>query len=427
MAAIKAFRGIVYNREKAGNIAGVVAPPYDVISSRMQEELYRKSPYNVVRLILNKIKNGDTSADNRYTRAGKHFREWLKKGVLVRDDADSLYVYAQRYKYGGKSFEMTGFIGLMALDLGKKGNVLPHENTLKAPKADRLELMKNVGANLSPIFMLYEDPAHRISGAIGKKTKTTKPFIDVTIDGVRSRVWRISDKKSVAAIRHTMAGKKVFIADGHHRYETAVNYARYLAKTGAAREEKEAARFFMAYFAELNEKTLTILPTHRLIKDAGGLKKKGLLDKLGGAFAVEKVSSVNRMISRLEKLRRGHAFGVSMGKKDLYVIKLKSEKTALPFMGDASKAWKELDVSILHLFVIRHLLGISDADENIEFSKSAEEAAALAGRGKFKLAFILNPTKVRQMRKVAEAGEKMPRKATYFYPKPLSGLVINKF
>ena len=425
MPSIRPFKAIIYNNKKIKNMSKVVAPPYDIIPPDMQNELYRIHENNVVRLILGKVKDNDTEADNRYTRAASDFKSWLKENILIEDSAPAIYIYAQTYTYDGKRIDRIGFISLMELDLEDK-KVLPHEKTLKAPKEDRLRLMRAIKANLSPIFMLYEDAKHKINNILKSYSRKTKPFIDVNIDSVRHRVWAFTDKDAIEEIEGVMSKKNIFIADGHHRYETSKNYARELIESGAPQSLIDSSKFFMAYFVELEEKSLLIMPTHRLIKDARGLSKEEIIEKLSKYFTVEKLPTAKKLLARLGELRASHAFGMYQGKAGHYVLKLKNFNKAKTFMGKGSADWKSLDVSILHLFILQYVLGIRDEDDNIEFVKDPDEAFKGIDKGSFKIAFFLNPTKVTQVKKIAEHGEKMPRKATYFYPKPLSGLVIRK-
>ena len=417
--SIRPFKAIIYNKKKIKKISKILAPPYDIIPPDMQDELYRKHKNNVVRLILGKINKSDTEIDNRYTRAAADFESWLNEGILIKDSSPAIYIYSQSYKYDNRCIERVGFISLMELDLEDK-KVLPHEKTLKAPKEDRLRLMRCTKANLSPIFMLYEDAKHRVNNILKSYSKKTKPFIDVNIDSVRHRAWALTDKDAIEKIEGVMSKKNIFIADGHHRYETSKNYAREQSLINNS-------KFFMAYFVELEEKSLSILPTHRLIKDANGLSQEEIIERLEKYFVVEKISSPNKLLTRLGALKAYHAFGMCTGRGSFYLLKLKDFEKAKTFMGDGSADWKSLDVSILHLFVLRYVLEISDEDDNIEFVKDPGDAFKTINSGGAKIAFFLNPTKVTQVKKVAEAFEKMPRKATYFYPKPLSGLVINKF
>jgi uncharacterized protein (DUF1015 family) len=426
LPAIRPFKAVIYNRDTVKDMARVVAPPYDIIPPAMQNELYRKHPENIVRLILGKIRPGDTADDNRYTRAKRDYSEWLKDRILVRDGRDAIYIYTQIYADGKKRIERTGFIALMALEMGDRRTVLPHENTLHAPKADRLNLIRSVKANLSPIFVLYEDPAHQVLKVIRDEISGRKPFLDVTFDRARHKVWRIDSPDAIKVIEGLMLPRNIFIADGHHRYETSRNYANELDAAGADARLKANARFLMAYFVESDEGMLTILPAHRLIKNTGGLGLKDILERLKRHFLIRKAPSLTACLAGMARLKNFHAFGMYAGKNDFYLLKLKDEKAIDAAISANSADWRRLDVTILHLFLLEHTLGIKDDEENIEYVKDPRETARFVKSGKFKIAFFLNPTKVSEVKRIASLGEKMPRKATYFYPKPLSGLVINK-
>lgn len=418
MSSIKAFKALIYNKKKIPDISKVVAPPYDVIPPKMQEELYRRHPYNVVRLILGKINKTDSPNDNRYTRSGKFFRELIEKDILTQIEVPAIFIYSQRYKEGAKEVERLGFIALMEIDLGPGKSILAHENTLAAPKTDRLNLMRTVKANLSPIFVLYDDSNHAIVKMMKKFRTGVRPLIDVKFDNVRNIVWQLDDPAIIKKIGDIMRKKDIFIADGHHRYETARNYA--------LESQSEDAKYLMSYFVESDEKMLTVLPAHRLVRDIGILRKADIKIKLGKFFTVEKVKNLNKLMSRLNSLRNDHVFGIYLGKGDFCILKLKNIKDPDAVIADKPKAWRRLDVSILHNFLIEHVLGMRDDDDNIEFVKDPKETAHFVDSGKFKIAFFLNPTKVSQVKEIAKLGARMPRKATYFYPKPISGLVINK-
>ncbi|MFA6321117.1 MAG: DUF1015 domain-containing protein [Candidatus Omnitrophota bacterium] len=424
MPTVKPFKAIRYNAKKVKSVSSVIAPPYDVIPKKMQDELYRKNPYNVVRLILNKISSKDTAGNNRYTRSKKAYDSWMDKNVLVQDEADSFYIYSQIYKQGSKTIDQVGFIGLMSLELDGSEKVLPHENTLAAPKKDRLALMNTVGANLSPIFILHDDK--NVTNLLKKFCAKNKAIIDVKWEGVRHVVWKLSDADIIDAIKGKMEAKNLFIADGHHRYEVAKMYARQVLASSAPENLKESARYMMVYFVEADEKMLTVLPTHRLIKDISGLKEDVILKKLEGSFDIYRIKGFKNAMAKLDKFRDGHAFGIYLGKSDFYVLKLKDVASSDNVAKDRPKDWRRLDVSILHLFVLKHLLGISDEEGNVEYMKDPLETARAVDGKKFKAAFFLNPTKVSEVKQIARLGERMPRKSTYFYPKPLTGLVINK-
>ncbi len=427
MSEIRPFKGIVYNQKKIRDLASVVAPPYDVIPPDMQDDLYRANPYNVVRLILGNIRKGDDSKDNRYTRARNFFNSWLKKSVLIRDDKETLYIYSQSYKEGGEVIDRIGLFALMEIDRGKRRKVLAHENTLRAPKIDRLNLMRQVKANLSPIFVLYDDNSHKILKLLKKTCSKKRPFIDVDFDSVRHRVWRLDDASGIRRIKRLLGGKDIFIADGHHRYEVARMYSLELEKKRVPDALKKAARYLMVYLVESDERMLTILPAHRLVKEIGSLTKSDILERLGRSFRLYRVRGLDALMRTLKRFYASSAFGMYLGNKEFYVLRLKDPKLSDRAIKDKPREWKRLDVSILHFYIFQHLLGLRDDDDNVEFVKDPQEAAASVDSGRCKLAFFLNPTKVSQVKRIATLGARMPRKATYFYPKPLSGLVINKF
>ena len=427
MPVVKPFKGVLYNIRKIKKISAVVAPPYDIIPKDMQDKLYRSSPYNVVRLILGKINSDDDPGDNRYTRARDYFQKWLEKKILVRDEREAIYIYSQKYKNGNKVKAEAGFIALMALDDGESNKVKPHENTLAAPKADRLCLMREVRANLSPIFVLYEDAKHKILKILKDTSAKKKALIDVNIDSVRHRLWRLDDRRAIKDIELAMRKKASFIADGHHRYETARNYLVEIKDKDLPGSLKRAAGYLMVYFVESDERMLTILPAHRVIRDIGSLNKADVTGKLARFFEIKKVPNLGALMAKLAAKSRAHIFGLYTGKNNFYILNLKDPAQSDSVMKSKSRDWKRLDVSILHLFIFQHVLGIRDEDDNIEFLKDPQDAVKSVNRGEGQAAFFLNPTKVSQVKRVASLGECMPRKATYFYPKQLSGLVINKF
>jgi len=344
---------------------------------------------------------------------------------MIRDEKPAIYIYAQGYKFEGRHIEMMGFISLMKLETGKNA-VHPHENTLSAPKVDRLNLVREVKANLSPIFILYDDKSHNIMGIMKRFTARKKPFIDIDIDNVRHKMWKLDDSALIKKMEKAIRSRQTFIADGHHRYAVSQNYAGEIASSKVTSELAKNSKFAMAYFVEFNEHILTILPTHRVIKDIGGMNKGDVIGILKRDFDIKKASSLDGAMKKLASLRSAHAFAAYLGGSDYYVLKLKDPGLSDKVMKGKPKAWRRLDVSILHKFVLEHLLDIRDREDNIEYVKDPADGVKLVKTGSFKCAFFLNPTKALQMKKIAQIGERMPRKATYFYPKPLTGLVVNK-
>jgi uncharacterized protein (DUF1015 family) len=450
MALIVPFRGISYDPQKAGDLSRVVAPPYDVISPEAQDALYRRHPQNVVRLILNQETPQDNAQDNRYTRSADFYRTWLKEGVLVRTPTPHFYFLQEEFSssilpsapgnLAEQKVKRQGFIGLIRMEEYSAGVVLPHEKTQTKPRADRLALMEACQANFSQIFSLYPDEEGARVSIYHQVFSAKGPDIDVTDDeGVRRKLWMVSDPKILRKVTEIMKSKKIFIADGHHRYETALAYRekqrlRFLQNTG-----REAYNFTMMYLAAMEDKGLFILPTHRVVYNLEGFRASSFLDQLRSDFSVKAFDfdSQNEKVTREKFLRelasradRSRSLGMLLEKDRKYLIlSLKEEKSLDEAQPGISSSLKALDVNLLHILIFQKRLRIGPqelaAGKNVLYFKEPEEAAGAVKSGKGQIAFFLNPTRVYQVRDVSLAGETMPSKSTFFYPKLLSGLVIN--
>ncbi|MFH1904285.1 MAG: DUF1015 domain-containing protein [bacterium] len=424
MAIIKPFRGIRYNKEKIQNLEKVVSPPYDVISEQEKRDYLNSSPYNIIRLILPDPDGGN----DKYNSACNLLNQWLDSDIVKRDESLSIYIYQQIFNIDGVDITRTGFICLLKLEDFKTGTVLPHEKTLSAPKEDRLRLMNACKANLSQIFGLYQDTNHTIS-QIFKKHTSDSPIIDITdIKGEKHKLWAIADKNDIAAITSVLKNKKVFIADGHHRYETALNYKKKLTETNSSHTGNEPYNFIMTYLCEMNDSGLVVLPTHRLIKDLPEFNKFTFKQNLSAYFDVIQTNKKN-LFEYMDKNIDKHVFGLYMGKGEFYALSL--NKGLKPLVQEnIPDAWKELDVAILHKIIIETILGITDESvkhqKNIKYTADSEEGIGQIDNGSYELLLFLNPTKLRQIKEISLKGEVMPQKSTYFYPKLLTGLIINK-
>jgi uncharacterized protein (DUF1015 family) len=440
MAKIVPFRGVRYNLSRVDSPAAVVAPPYDVISHELQENLYHRSPHNVVRLDLAKTTVTDTDGDNRYTRAAIDFQAWQQDGVLVRDDEPSIYLYDQKYPVeSGELVVRKGFIALTRLEDFSTGMVKPHEKTLAGPKADRLLLTKACGAQLSPIFSLYSDPCCVLE-SLTRKEKERVPDVEVADDdGVFHLLWRVTEPTIVKKSQELLDKKPLFIADGHHRYETAINYRDFMREKNPSFSGKELFNYVLMYFANMEDQGLMIFPTHRLVFNLPDFHLDSILVTLQKYFEVETQSfdpadAAARMNIREQLRQRGeqrHTLALYAGGETVYFLGLRDEKEMDRFFEPrAPKALRTLDVSILHRLILEDTLGITgEAQEqqtNLKYVKNFEEPFSLVRDGKCQLSFLMNPTRMSEVRDVANAGEKMPQKSTYFYPKLLTGLVINK-
>ena len=444
MAKIIPFKGILYNKEKIRDIKDVVAPPYDVISPAEQEELYKRHENNVVRLILGKESNSDTPDNNRYTKARDSFDSWQRDSILIKDAFPSIYVYSQEYHLGEtEGFEKKRRLGLIALskleDFGE-GKIHPHENTLAKPKEDRLKLMQHCNANFSSIFGLFSDPSKRIDSVL-KDYMRHSPLYDLVDDaGMRHTLWAIRDNRAIQIITSVMSDKQIFIADGHHRYETAINYRNEMRGKLPDFSGEELYNYVMMYFTNTNSEGLSILPIHRLVSNLSDFDKKKIVEKAGEFFNIEKLSFnesdektvKQKLFSDIkERGEKEHIFGMYLGNDEYLLLTLKDEDVLDRLITNSRHpSWKKLDVTILHTLLIEKVLRISEKNlaeqKNITYTISGDEAIKDVKAGKYQIALFLNPTKIEEVKDVAAAGEKMPQKSTFFYPKLITGLVMNK-
>lgn len=439
MAKIVPFRALRYNLARLSDPSRVMAPPYDVISPALQEELYARSPYNVVRLILGRTDPADSASDNRYSRAATDFKAWQKEDVLQREQEPSLYLYDQEYPLeNGEVVTRKGFMALTRLEDFSSGVVKPHEKTLAGPKADRLNLTKACGANFSPIFSLYADSCCVLE-ALTRELRASPPALEVRDDdGVFHRLWPVSDPAIIAKAQSLLDAKPLFIADGHHRYETALNYRDYMREQHPGYSGKELFNYVLMYFANMEDQGMQIFPTHRLLFNLQNFDLEPFVEALAESFSIETITFDPAVAAERQRIRQrlaekgqgGHALGLYAGGDRCFLLTLKDEQVMDRFFPEkAPKALKTLDVSILHRLILENLLGITvEAQEqqlNLKYVKNFDDPFELVRGGEFPLAFLMNPTRMSEVRDVANAGEKMPQKSTYFYPKLLSGLVIN--
>ena len=425
MVEIKPFKGLLYNPDKIADHSSVLAPPYDVISEENRNELYDKSDYGIIRLILGKDQQSDSTNDNKYIRAKQDLDSWVKKGILTKDEKQSFYVYYQKYEVNGVTYTRSGFMGLMKIQDPGEVSVLPHEYTLAKPKQDRMNLITQVRSNLSPIFMLFEDKEKQVTEILNDTMKNHAPIIDVNIDGVVHRLWRLFDENKLKGITAGLKTGKTIIADGHHRFEVARRY-RELRKEESGYDG--SADHVMVYFTDMSHpETLKVFPTHRVVKKLT-LDNGKALEKIQEYFSIDYVEDMEALRLKLEeKSNMPNIFGLYF--QDKYLILIPKDVHSLRGLitEDKSDYWKELDVSVLQYAVFDKILGIDKEEGNITFVKTFEEAEKITKDKSHVAAFLLNATRVEQLKAVAELGEMMPQKSTYFYPKLLSGLVINKF
>lgn len=423
MAEIRTIKALRYT-DKAGPLADNVCPPYDIISKDERAKLIAKSPFNLVNLEL--PVDEDCPGGDKYAFAGKKLQEWINGGILKQDDKEGMFVYREQFTVKGKQYVFTGLICLVKLYEFSEKVILPHEETLTRAKTDRFNLMKATFCNFSSVYSLYLDPAGAIREILSKAA-SEKPEHEFTDDeGVTHRLWKIEDKAVLDALINAFADKQLFIADGHHRYETALNFKKYLAEQN--RLEGTNADSIMMTLVDMDDDGLVIFPTHRLIVDMQ-INKKELLDKISADFDFTEYPDVEKAEEVLAQHKDKHAYAMYDGGNGFTLITAKPHVNDMIF-ENRSKAYSSLDVTVLHSLILEKGLGIDKQNManqiNLRYTRSSAEAVERVKKGECVLAFIINPTRIHEIKNVALAGDKMPQKSTYFYPKLKTGLVINK-
>jgi len=440
---IKPFKAFRFDEAIVGDVGSCVAPPYDVISPDQQQQLYQKNKYNIVRIIKGKTTASDNADNNQYTRAADYLNTWIKKGVLKQDSAEAIYAYLQDFELAGSKFQRSSFIALAKLEeFGK--TVRPHEQTLDEPKIDRLNLKRATVTKFGLVFMLYEDEQKIADRIIENKAAPVqpgagqKPLIDfVDEQNARHRLFAITDSNDIEAITKMMHDKTCIIADGHHRYETGLNYFKESANPAAA--------YQMIAFVNTQHGGLVILATHRLVGSLENFDFKELLIALKENFEITeyhfdsdrtKTEAKKKMLAQMktEHSLDNNAFGIYSGDNAFYLAVLKNKQAMDSIAPNMSSPSRSLDVSVLHKLILEKLLGIGEKQlaggANIEYVKdtdnAVDESIEKVDTGKKQVAFFMNPTRMQQIKMVTDQGERMPQKSTFFYPKIYTGLTINK-
>jgi uncharacterized protein (DUF1015 family) len=433
MAEIRPFRGVLYDPAKVGDVTAVVAPPYDVIGSAEQAALYERHPCNVVRLELGLEHPGDGPQDNRYTRAKRFLEEWLRDGVLRRDGRPAIYLYAVEYRLpSGAVRTMRGFLSLVKLEEFGTGRIFPHENTRAAAKDDRYQLLEMCRSNFSPIFSLYSDPAGDIIRTL-EAADGGRPHVAATdSDEGHHRLWTVTDQSALDRVVAAMKPLPLFIADGHHRYESALRY-RDAQRKAHGESGTLPSDWVLMYFSNLDDPGLTILPTHRVLPGPLPCPVDVIRQRLAETFTLAALPFTKetepatraKFLNALHAAQAtdAHVMGLVVRGEQHYDL-LTLNPTGLARLGPSAR--ERLDVSILQQLVFRGALRLTPQDEErLVYIKDEEDAMAAVARGDGELAFLLNPPKVTEVKDVARVGDRMPHKSTYFYPKPLTGLVLN--
>jgi uncharacterized protein (DUF1015 family) len=432
MAKIRAYRAVRYGVSFPQALKKVVAPPYDVISSQQKKELLAADAKNVIRLILGNPSHETHSASD-YAKAKKTFLAWQKSNVLKREAKPAVYIYRQSFDLDGRVFHRTGFIALSQLTpFGKKkGGILAHEHTLAGPKADRLKLTQATNANFSCIFSLYPDK--KGVGFLLKKASSRKADMRVEYPkGIQNQVWAVTDDKWIKGLQAKMKDATLFIADGHHRYETALNYQAIQSEKSKGAVGTRPFDFVQMMFVAMEDPGLVILPTHRMLPSRIVSSPALLLSRLsslGELHAYPKPIAGTAPWKWLEDLGKTHStLGLSFDGKKLYALQFSKAVEKSPLLHDVSPAQRKLDVTLLHRLILEPFFGITKekVEHEISFTSRAEEAVTALKKKEFAAVFFLNPTRIDQLREIALNQERMPQKSTYFYPKLVTGLVFNR-
>ncbi len=416
MADIQPLRALHYDQSLVGALSHVTSPPYDVIDAQQREQLLQRSPFNVVAVDLPK------GEPDPYAAAGELWKAWQLQGAIIRDPEPAIWPHTQTYTGpDGQTRTRSGFFCRVRIEGYGPGRVRPHERTHPGPKEDRLRLMRSTRTNLSPIFSLFSDPANAVWQALEPATEKKTPWGEVTdADGTIHRLWRVTDPQAIAAVQAATRDVELLIADGHHRYETAATYADELGGDGEH-------RYMLMCLVALEDPGLTVFPTHRLVRGLDRERQEALRETLRRDFEIAEVP--------LEQLAPEPRSGpLQLGYIDAhhqqpYRLTLKNQAIADGALPGFSEAYRSLDTGVLEALLLKQTLGLSDEDishfNGLFYARSTEEAVAMVRSGEYDAAFLMRPTLVDQVRKIAAVGENMPPKSTFFYPKLLTGLLFN--
>lgn len=422
MAEIRPFKALRFT-SKAGDIKNNVCPPYDIISPEERDALIKKSENNVIRLELPR-------GENPYAEAGEILNDWLERGIVACDSQDGIYVYEEEFECEGREYKIRGIITLVRLEEFSKGVVLPHEETLSKAKQDRFNLMSATFCNFSQVYSMYLDEDRKIKPLIDKIVAKKNDVECVTEDGIIHRLWIENDPALLSDIVSGFANKQLYIADGHHRYETALNFRNKMREDGILDTDKGLGNYVMMFLADIDDEGLVILPTHRMVRDIENYSVDEVLAQISEKFDVERIDTLEGMKEKLDA-SANRAYAYYTGGNGYYLCTLRDETETYKIHADRSKAYAELDVTGLHTHILEPVFKIDKenmaSQKNLVYTRSLDEAIEKVNSGEFQCSFILRSTKMRQIKDVASAGDKMPQKSTYFYPKLITGLVMNKF
>ncbi|MCY2976843.1 MAG: DUF1015 domain-containing protein [Planctomycetota bacterium] len=435
MPEIQAFRGLRYNLAMVGALSDCIAPPYDVVASDLQDHLYNLSPYNFLRLELNKVEPSDDDSNNVYTRAARIFRTWRNEGILQIEPDPAIYVYHQEFDYRGHTFIRKGVMTRVRLKRFGEGNIYPHEETHAKAKDDRLKLTRTTQANLSQIFGLYPDPENEVQAILESEISGVHGLEATDHLGVVHKVWPITDINVIAQVSGLVSPKDMFIADGHHRYETACNYRDELAAKGDLPSD-HPANFVLTMLVGMNDPGLLVLPTHRLLGGVPEMTTAELHEKLSPYFdcdvvakGAESAGSVWAELERLDEQQIMALYSKASNEWTRLTCKPEAMERMESLAPNQSEDWRGLGVAILHKLILDDLLGLEGhpVPTYVHFVQEVIDGlnGKLVSQSGYPLAALVMPATVDNIRDVSIHQERMPAKSTYFFPKLVSGLVVH--
>jgi uncharacterized protein (DUF1015 family) len=435
MPDVRPFRGVRYDVAAIGALADVVAPPYDVIDEALQERLYQASPYNSIRLELNRAEAGDSATENRYTRAARFLNTWHRQGVLRTDNHPAFYLHEQAFVVDGQTHIRKGFLARVRLEHFGQGRIFPHEQTLPGAKADRLSLYQATGYNLSPIFGLYPDAGQDVIKLLETGLRDRAPLEATDHLGVINRLWMVTDPATSTAVQGLLSQRPVFIADGHHRYETGLKYRDLRFQAAQVSGADDAANFCLMMLVGMSDPGLLILPTHRLVSGFPGLNALELARRLAPEFEVRETGvGAAGCHAAWQAIRGGgeqHLLGFGTASDGAWLLaRLRSDETMDRLAANHTPNWRALGVSILHVLVLDHLLAAgaspgTGAPPTCRYVHLIGEVIDDMVAHGCDLACLVPPAGMQHVEAIASGLETMPPKSTYFYPKLLTGLVFN--
>ena len=436
MADIHPFQGLHYNPSLVKDLSKVICPPYDIIPPQLQQQLYQRSEYNFIRIEFTRELPQDKEGDNKYTRASATLEKWLEEGILTVDKKPAVYIDDHSFDFKGKQYRRRSITCLVKLEEWDKGIIRPHEGTLSRAKSDRLNLLWALKADTSPIMALYEDAEKQISSLLASRI-TGKPFFDTADwEGNRHKVWAVTDRNTIERLHEYLAGHSLYIADGHHRYESALNYRRQRRSGQGTFSENEPFDYVMMTLIDFNDPGLVILPAHRLVRGLPISALETLRKDLKVCFSIDDYPlyemDVTQQLANLLSGREDEVkivlFGLDKGR--ILRLTLNNPKIIDPMMPlFHSEIYRKLDVSIVDHVIIEEFLGLShdSAGAPIDYTNDSAEAIRRVKDQEYQLAIIINPVKPFYIKSIADSGDRMPRKSTYFFPKIPAGLLLYRF